>query len=59
MKIQKRSDAEPFITLDGSTIREIVHPDTSRSIRQSLAEASLDPGQATLEHKHSNKYEEE
>jgi mannose-6-phosphate isomerase-like protein (cupin superfamily) len=52
MKIQKRSDSEPFITLDGSTIREIVHPDTSRSIGQSLAEASLDPGQATLEHRH-------
>jgi mannose-6-phosphate isomerase-like protein (cupin superfamily) len=45
-------DAEPFITADGSTIREllnVVHPPTRH---QSLAEASLPAGQATVRHHH-------
>lgn len=45
-------DAEPFTTVDGSTIREIlnvVHPPTAR---QSLAEASLPAGGTTQRHYH-------
>lgn len=40
-------DAAPFRTKDGSTIREYLHTG-----RQSLAEASLAPGQATERHYH-------
>jgi mannose-6-phosphate isomerase-like protein (cupin superfamily) len=39
--------AEPFVTKDGSTIRELHHTE-----RQSLAEATLEPGQATERHHH-------
>ena len=38
----------PFVTKDGSTIREYFH-----SERQSLAEASLEPGRATRRHYHA------
>jgi len=40
-------DATPFTTKDGSTIREYLHTGV-----QSLAEASLAPGQATERHSH-------
>jgi mannose-6-phosphate isomerase-like protein (cupin superfamily) len=40
-------DAAPFRTKDGSTIREYLHTE-----RQSLAEASLAPGQVTQRHYH-------
>ena len=39
--------AEPFVTKDGSTIRELHHSEL-----QSLAEATLEPGQATERHYH-------
>jgi mannose-6-phosphate isomerase-like protein (cupin superfamily) len=45
-------DAEPFVTADGSVIREllnVVHPPTRN---QSLAEASLPAGGATVRHFH-------
>ncbi len=45
-------DATPFTTKDGSTIREYLHTDV-----QSLAEASLEPGQATQRHYHSRSEE--
>jgi quercetin dioxygenase-like cupin family protein len=49
MELRNRDrDAAPFVTKDGSTIREYVH-----SERQSLAEASLVPGQATRRHYHA------
>jgi mannose-6-phosphate isomerase-like protein (cupin superfamily) len=38
---------EPFVTKDGSTIREL-----HRTEMQSLAEATLEPGQATERHHH-------
>jgi quercetin dioxygenase-like cupin family protein len=44
----RERDAQPFVTKDGSTIREYVH-----SQRQSLAEASLAPGMATQRHYHA------
>ena len=41
-----------YITADGSEIRELMHPDHHGSRKQSLAEATLRPGQETLLHKH-------
>jgi len=53
MQLRNRErDAEPFATKDGSIIREYFH-----SERQSLAEASLDPGRATQRHYHSRSEE--
>ncbi len=47
MKLQSLDRAEPFVTKDGSTIRELHHTEL-----QSLAEATLEPGQATERHHH-------
>ena len=47
MKVASLASATPFTTADGSTIRELWHTDA-----QSLAEASLGPGQATQRHYH-------
>ena len=48
MELRNRErDATPFITKDGSTIREYFH-----SERQSLAEGSLEPARATQRHYH-------
>ena len=45
--------ADPFKTKDGSTIRELLGLPTSSLVRnQSLAEATLAPGQATERHYH-------
>lgn len=49
MDIRNRDrDAAPFVTKDGSTIREYLH-----TSRQSLAEASLEAGQSTRRHYHA------
>ena len=47
MKIESVNRAEPFVTKDGSTIREL-----HRTEVQSLAEATLEPDQATERHYH-------
>ena len=47
MKVASPDRAEPFVTKDGSTIRELHH-----TAAQSLAEATLEPGQATERHYH-------
>jgi mannose-6-phosphate isomerase-like protein (cupin superfamily) len=47
MEIAGRDTLEPFVTKDGSTIREYLHTQA-----QSLAEATLEPGQATERHYH-------
>ncbi len=52
MEIRSRDRAEPFTTKDGSTIRELLGLPTSRVRNQSLAEATLDPGQAAERHYH-------
>jgi MYXO-CTERM domain-containing protein len=46
------SGVEPFTTKDGSTIRELHHTQA-----QSLAEARLQPGQATERHYHGRSEE--
>ena len=52
MTVRNIKDSNPFITLDGSTIREIVHPGNTPSVNQSLAEARIAPGKATSNHIH-------
>ncbi len=52
MKIQRGSAAAPFITADGSQIREFLNPGNSSLKNQSLAEATLAPGKSTTEHYH-------
>ena len=47
MDVQSVERVEPFVTKDGSTIRELHHTEV-----QSLAEATLEPGQATERHYH-------
>ena len=42
----------PYITKDGSEIRELLHPDHHAVRNQSLAEASVPPGTITLLHRH-------
>jgi mannose-6-phosphate isomerase-like protein (cupin superfamily) len=46
------SQLEPFITKDGSEIRELVGPAWTPADNQSLAEATIPPGSATIEHYH-------
>ena len=48
MNVSSLASAEPFTTKDGSTIRELHH-----TAEQSLAEATLEPGQATDRHHHA------
>ena len=52
MEIRARDRAEPFTTADGSTIRELLGLPTSSARNQSLAEATLEPGQSTQRHYH-------
>jgi mannose-6-phosphate isomerase-like protein (cupin superfamily) len=47
LKLRSIDGAEPFTTKDGSTIRELHHTQA-----QSLAEATLEPDQATQRHFH-------
>jgi mannose-6-phosphate isomerase-like protein (cupin superfamily) len=52
MDIRSRNDADPFTTLDGSTIRVLLDGEVAAARNQSLAEAELQPGQATQRHYH-------
>ena len=52
MDIKNLSDMTPFITKDGSEIRELLAYRNSAIRNQSLAEARILPGQATQEHFH-------
>ncbi len=45
-------EIEPFITKDGSVIRELMHPGSHGVEKQSLAEARLPAGRKTLLHRH-------
>ena len=48
MELRSLATVEPFTTKDGSTIRELHHTPV-----QSLAEATLEAGQATQRHYHA------
>ena len=45
-------DREPFVTADGSSIREIAGVPSGNAVNQSLAEATVAPGGETIEHFH-------
>jgi mannose-6-phosphate isomerase-like protein (cupin superfamily) len=55
--VRALDQAEPFTTADGSTIRELLGLPTAPVRNQSLAEASLEPGQATERHYHAESEE--
>lgn len=46
------ADIPAYVTRDGSTIRELLHPSVSPVRNQSLAEAVVAPGGRTLLHRH-------
>jgi len=52
MHVTSHSEIEPFVTLDGSEIREWAGPVSAPARNQSLAEATIAPGGATTEHYH-------
>ena len=52
MRIDNLERVEPFITLDGSEIREVAGPASGNAVNQSLAEATVPPGGETTEHFH-------
>lgn len=43
----RHEQIEAYITKDGSTIRELMHPNTHGNSHQSLAEATVPPGVTT------------
>ncbi|MDP2216069.1 MAG: cupin domain-containing protein [Methanolobus sp.] len=47
------NQTEPYITKDGSSIRELMHPLVHGNRTQSLAEAIVMPGCETLHHMHA------
>lgn len=52
-KVKTSRDAiSPYITKDGSEIRELLHPAHHGGRNQSLAEAMVPPGCTTLLHRH-------
>jgi len=53
MDVVNRADTQPFTTKDGSTIRELLAHRNSAIRSQSLAEARLAPGGATVPHHHA------
>jgi mannose-6-phosphate isomerase-like protein (cupin superfamily) len=44
--------AKPYVTKDGSTIRELIHPSIHGNRNQSLAEATVSPESKTHLHRH-------
>jgi mannose-6-phosphate isomerase-like protein (cupin superfamily) len=54
MEIVRPEQRESFITADGSSIRELAGIPSGNAANQSLAEALVPPGSATLAHFHRN-----
>jgi mannose-6-phosphate isomerase-like protein (cupin superfamily) len=52
MRIDRLDQQEPFITADGSSIREVAGVPSGNATQQSLAEATVAPGGETVEHYH-------
>ena len=52
MEIVRRENCEPFITADGSSVRELAGIPAGNAENQSLAEATVPPGGATISHYH-------
>lgn len=49
---QTYSTVEPYVTKDGSVIRELMHPKVQGNQNQSLAEARIPCNQRTILHRH-------
>ena len=52
MQVSRLAELESFVTLDGSSIRELAGPSWTAAHNQSLAEATVPPGGETAEHYH-------
>lgn len=52
IKLQAHAAVVPYITKDGSEIRELMHPAVHGNRAQSLAEATIQPGCRTERHRH-------
>ncbi len=52
MRIDRLDLQDPFITADGSSIREVAGVPSGNASQQSLAEATLPAGEETVEHYH-------
>ncbi len=52
-----QEDIEPYITKDGSSIRELMHPEVHGNQAQSLAEATVPVGSSTIPHRHNRSEE--
>jgi mannose-6-phosphate isomerase-like protein (cupin superfamily) len=52
MDIVRREQRKAFVTADGSTIRELAGVPSGNASNQSLAEAVVPPGSATIAHMH-------
>lgn len=52
VEIVRREQREAFITADGSSIRELAGTPSGNATNQSLAEAVVPPGAATVAHLH-------
>ena len=52
LEIARLDAQEPFVTADGSTIREVAGVPSGNAVNQSLAEATVPPGRATVQHLH-------
>jgi mannose-6-phosphate isomerase-like protein (cupin superfamily) len=52
MHLTRHRDIEPFVTKDGSEIREWAGPRSAPAVNQSLAEATIAPGASTQAHYH-------
>ncbi len=51
-RLQPYNEVTPYITKDGSKIRELMHPAVHGNTAQSLAEATISAGKRTLLHRH-------
>jgi mannose-6-phosphate isomerase-like protein (cupin superfamily) len=52
MRIDRIDQQVPFITADGSSIREVAGVPSGNAVHQSLAEATVPVGGETIEHYH-------
>jgi mannose-6-phosphate isomerase-like protein (cupin superfamily) len=55
--VRSLASARPFVTKDGSTIRELCGLPTGGTSRHSVAEATLEQGQSTRRHYHAESEE--
>jgi mannose-6-phosphate isomerase-like protein (cupin superfamily) len=55
--LTKYEEIEPYITKDGSIIRELIHPAVHGNSNQSLAEATVPAGGKTFLHMHGTSEE--